>query len=281
VPFTFAHPAAALPLLRPLGRYGSVSALCIGSIAPDLAFIVPIGLARWQTHSLGALFWFCLPAGLLVYLLFHALLKRPLIDLLPAAIAARVAGAQPGPGAAAVRQPRGEVLVPALEPVPVPTPEPVLVSLLCGALTHLVWDAFTHPGTLVVEALPVLQVNLATTGGYRWHAYKVLQHASSVLGLALLACWTWSWLRRAPAASGPVPRLLSPALRLGAWAALLGTPLSAGMIAGWRYQDSIANLVDLQDFATAFIFTALPVTALALALYSVLWTWQARQQRLR
>jgi hypothetical protein len=269
VPFTFAHPAAALPLLRPLGRYGSVSALCIGSIAPDLAFIVPIGLARWQTHSLGALFWFCLPAGLLVYLLFHALFKRPLIDLLPAAIAARVAGAQSGRNAAAVKQPWGEALV------------PVLVSLLCGALTHLVWDAFTHPGTLVVEALPVLQVNLATTGGYHWHAYKVLQHASSVLGLALLACWTCSWLRRAPAAPGPVPRLLSPALRLGAWVALLGAPLSAGMIAGWRYQDSIANLVDLQDFATAFIFTALPVTALALALYSVLWTWQARQQRLR
>ena len=35
MPFTFAHPAAVVPLLRPLGRYGVLSALVIGSIVPD------------------------------------------------------------------------------------------------------------------------------------------------------------------------------------------------------------------------------------------------------
>lgn len=73
MPLTFAHPAAALPLLRPLGRYGSLSALVIGSIAPDLAFIVPIGASREQTHGLAALLTFSLPAGLLAYVLFHVL----------------------------------------------------------------------------------------------------------------------------------------------------------------------------------------------------------------
>jgi hypothetical protein len=73
-----------VPLLRPLGRYGSLSALAIGSIAPDLAFIVPIGFSRDQTHGLAALFWFCLPAGVLVYLVFQvhsASSARPIIEL--------------------------------------------------------------------------------------------------------------------------------------------------------------------------------------------------------
>ncbi len=165
MPFTFAHPAAAVPLLRPLGRFGSLSALCIGSIAPDMAFIVPLDLTREQTHGLVALLTFCLPAGLMAYLLFQFLLKAPLLALLPNAIADKF-----GNGSS-MREPWSAVLV----------------SLLCGAATHLVWDAFTHPGTPVVNALPLLQVELANIGGYHVYVFKVLQHGSSVLGLGLLA----------------------------------------------------------------------------------------------
>jgi hypothetical protein len=78
LPFTFAHSAAAVPLRHVLGRFGVLSALVIGSIAPDLAFVLPIGVARLDSHSLAGLFWFCLPAGLLTYLLFHRVLKGPL-----------------------------------------------------------------------------------------------------------------------------------------------------------------------------------------------------------
>lgn len=247
VPFTFAHPAAAVPLLRPLGRYGSLSALAIGSIAPDLAFIVPLGLAREQTHSLAALFLFCLPAGALAYLLFHALFKAPLLALMPGAVAQRMDGGAPAPWSA------------------------VLVSLLCGAGTHLLWDAFTHPGTLVVNALPLLQTELATVGGYRVYAYKLLQHGSSVVGLALLARWSLQWLRRAPPERTSRLLALSSPQRIGALAALAGVPLAAGVVAGWRRCPDISSLANLQDFATGFIFTALPATALMLTIYGVLW----------
>jgi hypothetical protein len=51
VPFTLAHPAAAVPLLRPLGRRGLLSALVIGSMAPDLWYFVPFDVTRADSHS--------------------------------------------------------------------------------------------------------------------------------------------------------------------------------------------------------------------------------------
>jgi hypothetical protein len=69
VPYPFAHPAAVLPL----ARFGVPSALVIGSVAPDLWYLLPF-IDRAQTHSLSGVLAFCLPAGLLLYLLFHFVL---------------------------------------------------------------------------------------------------------------------------------------------------------------------------------------------------------------
>ena len=78
MPYPFAHPAAVLPLAA---RFGVPSALVIGSVAPDLWYLLPF-IDRAQTHSLSGVLAFCLPAGLLLYLLFHFVLKEPLIALL-------------------------------------------------------------------------------------------------------------------------------------------------------------------------------------------------------
>ena len=61
MPYPFAHPAAVLPLARPLGRFAVPSALAVGSIAPDLWYFVPL-VGRPDSHSIGGLAWFCLPA---------------------------------------------------------------------------------------------------------------------------------------------------------------------------------------------------------------------------
>lgn|SRR6185295_10210974 len=120
MPYPFAHPAAVLPLARPLGRFGVASALAIGSIAPDLWYFVPF-VERGDSHSVAGLAWFCLPAGLLVYALFHLFLKQPLIALL---------------------SPRLRAFTPARLPA-VPW-SAVIVSLLAGTVTHLAWDGLTH-----------------------------------------------------------------------------------------------------------------------------------------
>jgi hypothetical protein len=120
VPYPFAHPAAVLPLVQPLGRFAAPSALVIGSVVPDLWTFVPF-VDRATSHSVAGLFWFCLPAGLAGYVLFHLVLKQPLIALL----SPRLAG----------------FTSPALPRAPWYT---VLVSVFVGAVTHVAWDELTH-----------------------------------------------------------------------------------------------------------------------------------------
>ena len=120
MPYPFAHPAAVLPLPRIMGRFAAPSALAIGSIAPDLWYFAPL-VHREDSHSIGGLFWFCLPAGLTAYLFFHLVLKQPLIALLSPRL--------------------GSFSHPGVPPAPWYA---VVVSLLAGSLTHLAWDALTH-----------------------------------------------------------------------------------------------------------------------------------------
>lgn len=259
MPFTFAHPAAAIPLLRPLGRYGSLSALIFGSITPDMAFIVPLALAREQTHGLAALLTFCLPAGVLAYVLFHALYKLPIIALLPACITERLAPST-------LRFPRA-------------TLPAVLISLLCGALTHLVWDAFTHPDTPVVMALPWLHAPVVALGAYHVFGYTLLQHAGTLIGLTLLASWTLTWLTRTPAAPAPGLPGLPRGLRRISLILIAGATTLAGLWAGLQRWPQVTDLAGAREFTAGFIFAALPACALALTCYSML--WQAARLRRR
>jgi len=165
VPYPFAHPVAVLALVRPMGRFAAPSALAIGSILPDLWYFVPLA-DRADSHSFAALFWFCLPLGLAAYVTFHLLLKHPLIALLPTTISRRLAGFT------SRRMPAAPWYA-------------VVVSLLVGALTHLVWDRLTHSNDHAVH-------------GHNW-----VQHANTLLGTALLGGWIWHKLRRAPIAAPP------------------------------------------------------------------------------
>lgn len=172
MPFTLAHPAAVIPLRRALGRHGVLSAMVIGSMAPDLHHFLPVDLGRSQTHSVAGTILFCLPLGMLLYLLFHMLVKQPLLSLLPVHIALRVDGKA------------------SLAP-----PFPVLLSLLFGVMTHFLWDTFTHADALGVALFPSLGTYLFTAKGYPVFVYNIVQHGSAVIGLLLLGWWALRWLR--------------------------------------------------------------------------------------
>lgn len=125
MPFTLAHPAIVTPLRR---RGLLLSALVVGSMTPDFGFYLALGrLGDRSHHSIADLFTFCIPTGLLALWIFHRILKRPLLSLLPAFLQRR------------------------LEPYATPfTFGPwrrfvvILASLIVGAVSHLVWDFFCH-----------------------------------------------------------------------------------------------------------------------------------------
>jgi hypothetical protein len=229
MPYPFAHPAAILPLAGPMGRFAVPSALAIGSVAPDLWYLVP-GLARDGSHSLAGLLWFCLPAGALAYLAFHLLLKQPLLALLPRCLSSRLAAIVSAP--------------PARWPA-------VLASLLAGAFTHFAWDGLTHDR-------------------YVMNGFQVLQHASTLLGTAVLAAWLWRWYRRTPAAPLPPGFLPTPLARAGILGLLI--LLSAGWaLAGAQTLSLPGTVEELRDMLRTTGMAAVQAFALSSIGYAMLW----------
>jgi hypothetical protein len=231
MPYPFAHPAAILPLLRPLGRFAVPSALAIGSIAPDFWYLAP-GLARDASHGAAGLFWFCVPAGLLAYLAFHLLLKLPLLALAPPALAARLAAA------AAKGLPRAGWAA-------------VVACLLAGAATHLLWDALTHDRYVV-------------------NGFQALQHASTLAGSLVLALWLRSWYRRAAPRPLPPELRLTGRARLGVLSLLVVLSAGWALAEGnsLLFPASIADL--REALRTTGILAAQAFTLSSIG-YALLW----------
>src|SRR5579862_7336781 len=122
MPFTVSHVAAVVPAYRPLTRAGVFSAAIIGAMVPDFGMLLPGSFARWQTHSLLALFLFCLPVGLFTYALTQTLIKPAVSEVLPDRIYARLRAEHP---AVPLRR--------------VSTWLYAALAVLFGALTHLIW----------------------------------------------------------------------------------------------------------------------------------------------
>ena len=215
MPFTLAHPAAVLPLARRLRGRTVFSALVIGSLVPDLPKLFPrLGMPP-DTHHFSALVAVCVPVGLVVYVLFHALLARPLATLLPDGPRARLAPYLHDPA----RYTSTSLAR-------------VAFSLFLGGVTHLLWDAFTHPGMAGVDAFAVLQEPWLQIGVLPYPGYRVLQAASTILGLGVLARGSWRWLKQEPASEAPAPVALDPwrAATLGGLVGIvLGFALHAGL----------------------------------------------------
>ena len=262
MPFTFAHPAAAVPLRRPLGRYGVLSALVIGSLSPDIAYFLPLSVAHSESHSPSGLLFFCLPVSLLSYVLFHLLLKGPLLGLLPDFALRRLVS-----------------LTLRFQTFPKFSWIAVVVSSLSGAATHLLWDSFTHQTGVAVTVLPILRVTLFQIAGNPVHVYKLLQHASTCVGLALLCVWTWQWLRQTRERAVFLPVMLSPGQRLLAVSAILFIPAAAGIRAGVQSLGPLEGVPAAKAFGAAAVLSGLPALVFALLMYSVAWhLWRVRKR---
>ncbi len=174
MPFTISHAAAALPVGALSKSRLPLAALMIGTMAPDFAYFLPVEYGRMETHSLVGLFAFCLPVGLAAWLYFVTVLERPTIAFLPDAWRTRVARS--------VLTAR-EMLMAAL-------------AIVIGALTHLVWDGFTHSSTPVMEQFPGLRDNYLDIAHLHIPVYYVLQITSSVFGLVVLGLWARNIRRR-------------------------------------------------------------------------------------
>ncbi|WP_284742516.1 DUF4184 family protein [Amycolatopsis sp. RTGN1] len=241
MPFTFAHPAAVLPLARRLWLPGLVA----GSLAPDVAYYVPLPGGELTHEPLGLVTLDVL-LGLVLVAAGYAVLG-PVLALGPAGLRDRV----PRP-AVRVRWPGA------------------VVAIVVGAATHLLWDAFTHTAGFMVRHWPLLRVPV--TGPHR--LYNVVGYVSSVLGLVVLGVVAARWYRRTPRADRAWP-VLSRAARTVVFAGL-GVGLVAGALLGLT--DPVSR-VSGYDWVRCLLLGAVRGFALAATAYVLAWTAISRTQR--
>jgi len=192
MPFTVSHTAAVLPFQRWLRPQRILAAAVIGSMVPDFGLFLPFWLPRYETHGRLALLTFCLPVGLLSWVLFEVLIRPALLEVAPDRWWARWRER----GGVALRSAR--------------TWLSAAGAVLGGAVTHLAWDAFTHEDARGVEMLPLLEGLSWHVNGHPMYLYRILQHLSSALGLAVVLWFAWRWQRRLPAVAALPARALRP-----------------------------------------------------------------------
>ncbi|MFD5397393.1 DUF4184 family protein [Streptomyces sp. NPDC127097] len=223
MPFTLSHAAAVLPAVRRTGAARGplvASALVAGSFAPDMTYyadtLVPGGMTFGAvTHSAtGVLTVDVLVTAALVG--GWLLVREPLTALLPRAWQGPVHGFLRG----RPWRPDGPRELAALVGW-------FVVSAVLGATTHVVWDAFTHPGRWGTRLVPGLD---QVVGGLPVYTY--VQYGTSALALAAMGAFLWPVLRGGGTAAAGLPAPasvpeLSVRLRL-----LLTGPLALCVAAG-------------------------------------------------
>lgn len=246
MPFTLSHPAAILPLRLLLGRFGVLSALVIGSMAPDFPYFVGKPWPRIYTHTLESVVWFSLPVGWCVYLLFEYILRWSIWFVLPGVFRQRLS---PEPQF-------GGIL-------------PVSVSLILGAVTHVTWDAFTHSSGAFVQCFPILQLHWATLLDYQVWSYKILQHGSTVLGGLILMIAIFWWQKRTLPRYMIAESAAEKKRRFTTRLLLLLGPIVAGLTIGLVFSPpSLASVRSIARFIAYVVISGLSMTLLLLGFLS-------------
>ncbi|MEU0914691.1 DUF4184 family protein [Streptomyces althioticus] len=181
MPFTLSHPAAVLPLLR---HPFSPGALVCGAVAPDVPYFlaaagIPVSAQSWYEPFLNAttshqMSGIGVPAVFAAVLLAaYAVVRRPVVALLPARLSP---DSEHGLGD------------------PLRRAGWVLLSLVIGIATHLVWDSFTHADGYLVTHLAILRSHVAGD----LTVARAVQHLSTAAGLLAIVVVMWRRLRGAP-----------------------------------------------------------------------------------
>ena len=133
----------------------------------------------------------------------------------------------------------------------------VLPAAALGALTHVVWDGFTHPGRWGVDRLAWLQAEHAGLPGYKW-----VQYVSGVLGLVIV-CWAAArHLRSLPPTLRPAPR---PAWAAGLLPAVAVLGAATGVVAALGKASSGVHVMAFHGVVNAILATVVGVAAVCLA----------------
>jgi hypothetical protein len=225
----------------------SLSALMIGSLAPDASYFLWRLRVPEFAHTFLGSFGFCLPTAVLMFVVFR-IVRGPLVEALPT--------------------PHREALLP-LSRMPHGPPASLLCSLLIGTWTHLALDALTLESQVVVANLTVFQDEMAAMREKGFQPYRLLWYALTCGGLAWLGAAYLKFLKKSTASmccfvSWDVRRYLL-------WAALLAVPGLVALPLALPYAEGWPQIYAVRQFfyvwsGYSLVATGTTLAALGLAL---------------
>jgi hypothetical protein len=170
MPFTPAHSAIVLPFIRINPRYVSATGLIAGSITPDFEYFFKMSVSGVHGHTLLGLLYFDIPVAIAIAFVFHLIVKRNLIDNLPAFLQKRFHQIY---SLDFLNYFRGHYVA-------------FTLSVLVGSLSHIFWDNFTHSTGLFVNELSFYEGAYLPFDGVKYPLWYALQHISTLVGLTII-----------------------------------------------------------------------------------------------
>lgn len=230
MPFTLAHPAAVLPLLR---RPFVPAALVAGSMAPDIPYflnaagITSTSAGDWygpflnatHSHSLSGLPIVLLYAVALVAV--YWMVRAPITALLPSGLGL------PEPERP-TNLPRYAVWL--------------ALSALIGIATHILWDSLTD-----ADFLPSRLQEASIVGGLT--TPRLLQYASTAFGLAVISWFLWKRRAQLRTHKGAT---LSATMRRLVIALLIAAPVLGGVALAPGDYDNYSTMTEV-DYSRPII----------------------------
>lgn len=223
MPFTFSHPAIILPLTYLPRKWFSLTGLVIGSLTPDFEYFLRMRIKSNYSHTLDGLFWFDLPLGILLAFIFHNLVRETLFDNLPGFLRSRFSIFTAFNWNDYFK--RNAIVI--------------IISILIGAASHILWDGFTHHDGYFVELFPSL-TNTVDLFSLQTPIFKILQHSSTTIGGLAIAYVIYKL---------PVSKTLEGSVSSKYWITVSGLTLiifSIRLLSGLeliQYGDVIASVI--------------------------------------
>lgn len=158
MPFTISHAIAAYPVHHLTRRKIPVMPVVIGSMSPDFPYLLFMTPVHAPGHSISGVWIYCLLPALLMLALWYRWLEKPILNLLAL--------------------PRTQVSWNIREALL------VILGILLGAYSHVLWDATSHSYGFFVQNSKFWHTEL-----FSLPLYKLNQYGSGLLGLAGLILW--------------------------------------------------------------------------------------------
>ncbi len=158
MPYTVSHAIISLPVCSFTRNKIPLFSVIVGSISPDFPYLLVLSPTHAPGHSVLGVLIYCLVPSLIVLFFWYRWFEIPTLNLfhLPK------------------RQRRFTANSYFL----------IIIGVLIGAYSHVLWDATSHSYGAIVVANDFMHREIFSLPLYKWN-----QYASGVLGLILLALW--------------------------------------------------------------------------------------------